>query len=110
MKNLKLGDKVKIKDGSYMNTIVNGEFTHTTKDIPIIGHNMDVWEVIMCNIDIKGDESITYKNPRNNTAIVNTRNKEVWFCNTKFNIYQYEIKEYTMDELKSIVGHEFKIV
>jgi hypothetical protein len=84
---IKQGQKVKIKDGSYMTTMVNGEISHGTKDIPFPGLNKDVWTIVGFGSNLPSEDYASGKKRHNNTIIANDRNNEVWYCDNKINIH-----------------------
>jgi len=91
----KQGQKVTIKDGSYMATVVNGKTVHGSKDIPYPGLNQDVWTVIGFGSNLPVDDSLhevlnVGEKHYNNTIIANDRNNEVWYCNDQVNIAPVE--------------------
>lgn len=112
---MKIGQQVTIKDGSYMTTFVNGQLSHSSKNIEYIGHNRNIWTVIAVNGRYPTENN--QNNRLNNTIIQNNKNKEVWYCidDICLDMYPYLdcisniIPEYTMEELEIILGHKFKI-
>ena len=83
MKKFKVGDKVKIKDGSYMTTKIDGEYKHNSSRIPAPGINQDIWEVMSfrktpmrvfdAELRLEFDEE-TF----NNMVVRNCNNGEIW--------------------------------
>ena len=115
---MKKGQKVRICDGSYMATIVNGKIERWTKNIPYIGWNRDLWTVVdyggqyptVCNENSFWNGG---KRKVNDTIISNDCTGEIWYCIASISLQKEPepiIKEYTMSELQKIVGHKFKIV
>ena len=79
---MKIGSVVRIVDGSYMMTqLPDGKISHFSKNIGVIGHNEDTWNVLLINIALPTERSLTATLlTHNNCLIQNTRNKELWFC------------------------------
>ena len=86
----KQGQKVKIKDGSYMATMVNGKIQHGTKDVPWPGLNKDIWTIVGFGSNLPAGDSASGKKRYNNTIIANDRNNEVWYCDNRINIKPIE--------------------
>lgn len=110
---MKVGSKVRIKDGSYMTTIEDGTVKEHSRKIQSIGLNRDTWTVIaMDGIFPIITHSWTTPGRVNNVIIQNDVNDEIWYCIGDvclFELSEPRIPEYTMYRLTEMIGHEFKI-
>ena len=81
---MKIGSVVRIVDGSYMMTqLPDGKISHFSKNIGVIGHNEDTWNVLLINIALPTERSFDGTLlVHNNCLIQNTINKELWFCSS----------------------------
>ena len=98
-----IGDQVRIKDGSYMQR-PNGSHYGETKETKYIGLCKQNFTVLATNLVLKKVDGYVL-----DTIIQNDENLEVWFCNEKVSLEPLYIREHTMDELKQILGYNFKI-
>jgi len=104
---MKKGDKVKIKDGSYMMTICNQKLSHegSHESTKIIGWCKDTFTIITTEGKYPtGDRA----SRANNIMMVNDVNGEIWFC-SYINIKK-PVCEHTMQELYDILGYRFELI
>lgn len=110
---MKKGQKVIIRDGSYMTTIINGKIAHSGiyPSTKTIGWCKDVFTIVALGGKYPTDNSCVERNKLNDCIIQNDINGEIWFCDTHVNIRPVvnEVPEYTMEQLTKRIGHEFKI-
>ncbi len=104
---MKPGDKVKIKDGSYMMSINKKKISHegSHENTKKIGWCEDTFTIVA--IGGKYPTGERAKCP-NDIMIVNDINDEIWFCSF-LNITKL-IRQHTMQELYDIVGYHFEII
>jgi hypothetical protein len=110
---MKNGTKVKIKDGSYMLTVHDGQLTHYgisggRGNETVIGWCEDTFTVLDGN-GIYPSNNHNDRSIKNNTLIVNDSNGEIWFCDAKINLSPV-LPRLTMYELYDIVGYEFELI
>lgn len=108
---MKVGDKVKVKDGSYMMTIRDGQLTTiaNSKRYHCIGKCKDEFTVIATGLKLPTPE--LYKHLIvNDTIIINDMDGSIWYCSKEVNLKSInEVKEMTMAEIIGILGYEIKI-
>ena len=87
---LGIGTKVVIKDGSYMATqLKDGTIEHSSENIQIIGHNRDLWTILLRNVSLPTMVDVDFISYQNNILIQNDVNGELWFC-SKINVSEAE--------------------
>jgi hypothetical protein len=104
---MKKGDKVKIKDGSYMMTINGNQLSHvgSYKSTEVIGWCKDTFTIIAVGGKYPtGDRA----KRANDIMMVNDTNREIWFC-SYINIKK-PVREHTMQELYDILGYRFELI
>ena len=101
---MKIGSVVKIVDGSYMMTqLPDGKISHSSKNIEVIGHNQDTWNVLLINIALPTERSLASTLlAHNNCLIQNTRNKELWFCS---NVNIREVVKIESSKKNTLIGY-----
>ena len=88
--NLAIGTKVVIKDGSYMATqLKDGTISHSSEKIQIIGHNIDLWTILLRNVALPTMVDTDFVSYHNNILIQNDVNGELWFC-SRINVSEAE--------------------
>ena len=85
----KVGQQVKIVDGSYMKTVRDGKLTSSDpgSEHNVIGKNTDTWTILATGLRLP--EMEIYKpflGNKCNTIIQNNGNGDIWFCNAKINL------------------------
>lgn len=117
---MKKGTIVRICDGSFMFTVENGLITaYPKRGKFIIGHCTDPFEVVDDDFNVcvqpmyVGYPFPSKEKNRIDTVIRNMNTFELWYCNANISLREIDppkvIAEYTMAELQSRIGHEFKI-
>jgi hypothetical protein len=85
---MKNGDKVQIKDGSYMITVGNGGMTHEgISGHGVIGWCKDIFTIVVTGGLFPSDNShVKHPERFNDTMIMNDSNGEIWFCHEDVNL------------------------
>ena len=113
---MKVGDQVKIKDGSYMLTVKDGKLSHTgsSASTDVIGWCKDSFTIVATYCTLPADAQPVTRIIQNDTVIVNNSNGEIWFCAEKTNLSLFEPEipavELTVSEISKRLGYEVKIV
>lgn len=103
---MKIGQKVKIKDGSYMMTVTPKGIAHNSEEIKCIGMNQDIWTIIAKNCKLPTDNNCNFRYGlngdiiSNNTIIRNDSNGEVWFCVENISLQEIKSKFIPIEILK----------
>ena len=107
---MKAGQKVLIKDGSWMLTIENGKLVHKKESGKYPRWFRNEFVIVEIGCVYPFDHPFKYAD----TIIQNLENSDIWFCNSAMNLCAIKPIEYTLAEIKKIakeaLGHDFKIV
>ena len=108
---MKVGDKVKVIDGSWMMTIRNGELYHlgASPQTRTIGWCKDSFTIVAIGSGFPiDDDCIGTRGFDSNTIMaVHDPTKEIWFGSSiNFSVIRPKL---TLDELYSIVGYKFEL-
>lgn len=106
---MKVGDQVKIKDGSYMLCREGTTLVHFQSGEEPIGRCKDTFTVLAMDCRLPAfDSPFPYYN---DTVIVNNTTFVTWFCKGNVNLKLVPAcEELTVDEISRRLGYEVKIV
>ena len=108
---MKVGDQVKIKDGSFMLTVSDGALSGYGKseNTRYIGMCNGLFTVVAVGCQLPIGETLTLGRV-NDTIISHNSTGEIWFCNQFVNLKSELAVELTVDEISRRLGYEVKIV
>lgn len=106
---MKVGDQVKIKDGSYMLCREGTTLVHFQSGDEPIGHCKDTFTVLAIGCVLPSFDSP--KRNFNDTIIVNNNTFVMWLCKENVNLKLVPAcEELTVEEISRRLGYEVKIV